>query len=96
MESAALGQELAAKWGAAARLHAARVTDAASLAPGAGMYSPPGCHLCTPFGKFCEEAVSRAAAGTLHPAPYTLHHAAEGGASVGRTSETRGCVVLSD
>lgn len=65
VESAALGEELARKWGEAARRHAARVRDAAALAPGGSAFAPAGCELCAPFGGFCAEAVERAAKGTL-------------------------------
>ena len=65
VESAALGEELAQKWGEAARLHAARVRDAAALAPGGSSFAPSGCNLCAPFGGFCADAVERATNGTL-------------------------------
>jgi len=65
IESAALGEELAVKWGIAARLHAARVFNAALLAPGGSHFAPVGCELCAPFGGFTADAVTRALDGTL-------------------------------
>ena len=65
VDSPGLGEALASKWAEASRLHTARVLDTDSLAPGAGAYSPVGCRLCRPFGKFCEHAVVMAKEGKL-------------------------------